>query len=81
MLMVRLRKQILHEFHTGPNQTFIHSVTYLEPAPSYYFIKLLPNVVEGFTRHETIFECTVSHTLAIVGWYKGSTKLTVSIFY
>ncbi|XP_065220483.1 twitchin isoform X27 [Planococcus citri] len=46
-----------------------------EPAPSYYFIKPLPNVVEGFTRHETIFECTVSNSLAIVGWYKGTTKL------
>lgn len=59
----------------------IHICCSSEPAPSYYFIKPLPPVVEGFTKHETIFECTVSNSLAIVGWYKGSVKLTVCFHF
>lgn len=49
-----------------------------EPAPSYYFIKSLPPTVDGFTRHDTILECKVSNSMAVVGWYKGTAKLAVS---
>lgn len=31
--------------------------------------------IDGFTLHETILECAVSNGMAIVGWYKGTTKL------
>ena len=53
-------------------------IHYLEPAPSYYFIKPLPATSDGFTRHDTTLECKVSNSMAVVGWYKGTAKLAVS---
>lgn len=49
-----------------------------EPDPSYSFVKPLNKKTEGFTRHDTFMECTVSNSLAIVSWWRGDTKLTVN---
>lgn len=46
-----------------------------EPDPSYSFTKPLKKKIEGFTLHETILECVVSSSMAIVSWYKGEKKL------
>jgi hypothetical protein len=46
-----------------------------EPDPSYTFTRPLKKKYEGFTKHEVQLECAVSNSLAIVGWYKGTTKL------
>ena len=51
--------------------------SFTEPDPSYSFIKPLPKNVDGFTLHETYMECTVSSSIAIVHWYKGTEKITV----
>lgn len=48
----------------------------IEPAPTYTFIRPLDSTHDGFTKHETSMECTVSNSMAIVGWYKEKTKLT-----
>lgn len=47
-----------------------------EPDPVYSFTKPLKKKYEGFTLHELTLECTVSNSLAIVGWYKDEQKLT-----
>lgn len=54
-------------------------MTISEPPPAYTFTKPLSKKIEGFTRHETICECTVSNSLAAVSWYRGTNKITVSI--
>lgn len=46
-----------------------------DPDPCYSFVKPLKKKYDGFTKHETQMECTVSSSMAIVGWYKGTTKL------
>lgn len=46
-----------------------------EPDPIYTFTKHLKKKIEGYTKHETILECNVSSNMAIIGWYKGETKL------
>lgn len=46
-----------------------------EPDPCYSFTKPLKKKYDGYTKHETILECTVSSSMAIVGWYKGDKKL------
>lgn len=46
-----------------------------EPDPVYTFTKPLKKKYDGFTKHDTQLECTVSSSLAIVGWYKGEQKL------
>lgn len=46
-----------------------------EPDPSYSFTKALKKKYDGYTKHEVQLECAVSNSLAIVGWYKGTTKL------
>ena len=53
----------------------------IEPDPSYTFTKPLSKKTSGFAEHEAYMECTVSSNLAQVSWYKGKTKLEVSIFY
>lgn len=50
-----------------------------EPDPSYTFTKPLQKKTSGFAQHEAYMECTVSSNLAIVSWYKGKTKIEVSI--
>lgn len=46
-----------------------------EPDPTYTFTKHLKKVTKGYTAHETILECAVSNSLAIISWWKGDTKL------
>ncbi|KAG7296952.1 hypothetical protein JYU34_019859, partial [Plutella xylostella] len=46
-----------------------------EPDPSYTFTKHLKKVTSGYTKHETLLECAVSNSLAIVSWWKGDEKL------
>lgn len=46
-----------------------------EPDPCYTFTKQLKKKIEGFTRHETLLECVVNSSMAIVSWYKGEKKL------
>lgn len=46
-----------------------------EPDPSYTFTKPLKKKYDGYEKHELQLECTVSNSLAIVGWYKGKDKL------
>lgn len=48
---------------------------YTEPAPQYTFLRPLDSTTDGFTKHETTMECTVSSSMAIIGWYKEKTKL------
>lgn len=47
-----------------------------EAAPVYTFLRPLDKNTDGYTKHETSMECTVSSSMAIVGWYKEKTKLT-----
>ncbi|KAL1129846.1 hypothetical protein AAG570_012790 [Ranatra chinensis] len=47
-----------------------------EPPPAYSFIRPLLKKTEGYTRHETSFDCVVNNSMAIVAWYRGNTKLT-----
>lgn len=49
-----------------------------EPDPSYTFIRPLLAKTEGYTRHEAMMECTVSSGMAMVSWFKGTLKLSVS---
>nr|CAD7393168.1 unnamed protein product [Timema cristinae] len=56
----------------------ISSVGYLnveEPDPMFTFTKPLGKQTDGFTKHETFMECTVSSSMAIVGWYINNKKL------
>lgn len=46
-----------------------------EPDPVYSFVKMLKKKHEGFTDHDTTLECAVSSNMAIVSWFKGTTKL------
>lgn len=46
-----------------------------EPDPTYTFTKPLKKVTSGYTKHETLLECTISNSLAIVSWWKGETKI------
>lgn len=46
-----------------------------EADPVYTFTKNLKKKYEGFTQHELTLECTVSNSLAIVSWWKDTTKL------
>lgn len=46
-----------------------------EPDPTYTFTKHLKKVTSGYTAHETVLECAVSNSLAIISWWKGDTKL------
>lgn len=52
-----------------------------EPDPSYTFTKALKKKYDGYTLHEIQLECTVSSSLAIVGWYKGDIKLDDNEFF
>lgn len=47
-----------------------------EADPVYTFTKPLKKKYEGYTRHETTLECSVSSSMAIIEWYKGDQKLT-----
>ncbi|ERL85176.1 hypothetical protein D910_02598 [Dendroctonus ponderosae] len=56
----------------------VHCTAFLnveEPDPSYTFTKALKKKYDGYTQHEVELSCTVSNSLAIVGWYKGAKKL------
>lgn len=56
----------------------VHCTAFLnveEPDPSYTFTKALKKKYDGYTNHEVELACTVSNSLAIVGWYKGEKKL------
>lgn len=46
-----------------------------EPDPVYSFTKQLKKTISGYTKHETVLECAVSNSLAIVTWWRGTTKL------
>ncbi|KAI5639981.1 immunoglobulin i-set domain-containing protein [Phthorimaea operculella] len=46
-----------------------------EPDPIYTFTKHLKKTISGYTQHETVLECVVSNSLAIVTWWKGDTKV------
>lgn len=46
-----------------------------EADPCYSFTKPLKKKYDGYTLHEVILECTVSNSLAVVGWYKKDIKL------
>lgn len=47
-----------------------------EADPVYTFTKPLKKKYDGFTQHELTLECSVSNSLAIVSWYKGTEKLS-----
>lgn len=46
-----------------------------EPDPTYSFTKPLKKSIHGYIAHETVLECQVSSSLAIIEWYKGDEKL------
>uniref|UniRef100_A0A1A9V0P1 Twitchin n=1 Tax=Glossina austeni TaxID=7395 RepID=A0A1A9V0P1_GLOAU len=46
-----------------------------EADPSYTFTKPLKKKIEGFTKHETTLECTVSSSMANVTWLKDGKKI------
>lgn len=46
-----------------------------EPDPVYTFTKNLKKTISGYTLHETVLECAVSNSLAIVSWWKDEVKL------
>ncbi|KRF85408.1 twitchin isoform X27 [Drosophila virilis] len=46
-----------------------------EADPTYTFTKPLKKKLEGFTRHETTLECSVSSSMANVSWFKDNQKL------
>lgn len=46
-----------------------------EPDPVYSFTKPLKKKYDGYTQHDSLLECTVSSSMAVVGWYKGEKKL------
>lgn len=46
-----------------------------EPDPVYTFTKPLKKTTSGYTKHETMLECVVSNSLAIVSWWKEETKI------
>lgn len=50
-------------------------LTVEEADPSYTFTKPLKKSYSGYTKHEVELACTVSSSLAIVHWFKGSTKI------
>lgn len=52
-----------------------------EPDPSYTFTKQLKKKYDGYLLHEIQLECTVSNSLAVVGWYKGDIKLEDNEFF
>jgi len=48
-----------------------------EPDAVYSFLKPLSKKTDGFTMHETMMECTVNNSMAIVSWWRGDKKITV----
>lgn len=50
-------------------------LTVEEPEPCYSFTKPLKKKYDGYYKHEVELSCTVSNSLAVVGWYKGNVKL------
>lgn len=53
-------------------------LTVEEADPCYSFTKTLKKSYTGYTQHEVLLECQVSSSMAVVGWYKGSQKITES---
>ncbi|PSN48991.1 hypothetical protein C0J52_03867 [Blattella germanica] len=47
-----------------------------EADPTYSFLKPLSKKTEGYTKHETIMECTVSNSMAMISWWKGETRIS-----
>lgn len=46
-----------------------------EADPCYTFTKTLKKKYEGFTEHDVTLECAVSSNMAIISWWKGTTKI------
>jgi hypothetical protein len=46
-----------------------------EPDPTYTFTKQLKKTTSGYTKHETVLECAVSNSIAIVSWWREEQKL------
>jgi hypothetical protein len=53
----------------------------LEPDAVYSFLKPLSKKTDGFTMHETIMECTVSSSMAMVSWWRGDKRISVCKTY
>lgn len=43
----------------------------------YSFVKPLGKKTDGFTKHETLMECTVNSSMAMVSWWRGDKKISV----
>lgn len=50
---------------------------YIEPEAVYSFLKPLSKKTDGFTKHETLMECTVNSSMAMVSWWRGDKKISV----
>jgi hypothetical protein len=57
-------------------QCLIFSV-YVESEAVYSFVKPLGKKTDGFTKHETLMECTVNSSMAMVSWWKGDKRISV----
>jgi hypothetical protein len=49
----------------------------IESEAVYSFLKPLNKKTDGFTMHETIMECTVSSSMAMVCWWRGDKRISV----
>ncbi|KAJ9595175.1 hypothetical protein L9F63_013533, partial [Diploptera punctata] len=43
--------------------------------------QIIPKKIDGFTKHETIMECTLSNSLAMISWWKGDKRISDSDKY
>jgi hypothetical protein len=50
---------------------------FIAPEAIYTFLKPLSKKTDGFTQHETMMECTVSSSMAIVSWWRGDKRISV----
>jgi hypothetical protein len=50
---------------------------FIEPEAVYTFVKPLSKKTDGFTKHETMMECTVSSSMAMVSWWRGDKRISV----
>jgi hypothetical protein len=50
---------------------------FIEPEAFYTFLKPLSKKTDGFTKHETMMECTVSSSMAMVSWWRGDKRISV----
>jgi len=50
---------------------------FIAPEAVFTFVKPLSKKTDGFTKHETMMECTVSSSMAMVSWWRGDKRISV----